>query len=739
MPITLDINASQAHKPCFAPSENVGLCIRSNGEQSVLVIDPFGFICQAGIEVPPIPPTVAVSANAGSQTVGKWVAYCYAFAAEARFPYVEGNSIGGNLYPASNPSVATAPIQIPASGACDVTMTFLSGVGVPSNNPVDNLWLFRTQYFDNEADCATAAAAGDMYFVDFVKVPPGTEAGTTFTYTDVYAAPTDDLAEYDNYPCPQFQFCIYVDPYWWGFGNYLRKVSATWTAGGVVTFTDDTFQFYDGRYSQPCYLAPTTPDTSDVTSNNQLWYAAPVAGQGSQCQLIADLDNPTTYPQITAGSGYIVFAGPSTTLYRSKYRNPMAWGYTDYVGDIRVPSQWYLKVGGGMGTGLAQVPNTPLLIVSTKGPSRTYSLDLRAAGDDSFDGTLKCISTLYGVTSHFSQFAAVGPGGSMALWGWDGENYVITACDGNQIVPISDAVSVTLRSMSVDWQVQALAHGLYDPTTQLNCLWLPSLNATSPDTCIMQYGPTGRWYTQFEGDVLSSGIVEGNFCALRKVYAGSSFGHFGVVLSSSKTRNWAYEQFSLSGVLTVDANTQDISFSQSYNSNLPGLPGLMMLVTDNAGGPDQYAQLLTVNGEAFTSGMVYTVGVGWSETWSRIPVGGDAYYIAVIEASLLRYFDMNKFTEDKKLDEIYLAMDQVDPMNPTTMQYYRDRNNTNPLVLPTGGVVLEFTNVEYMDGAHSQQWMTEQPPTEPVKVFGLRLVDRGYTPWRLFGIGGKFS
>ena len=741
MPIVIDAGAASTYKPCFAPSENVGLCLRSNGEQSVLVIDPFGYSCQAGIPAPVAVPTVVASARNGSQTIGQWVCYAYCYGASSRFPYVEADSIGGLLYPRSNPSPASAAFVIQNTGAADVTVTYdIPGASYSGTTgwPVDTIWLGRTQYFDDEADALAAAAAGDFYFLDIIAVPSGTVQGTTFTYTDELTAPTDDLLEYDNYQCPQFQFCIYVDPYWWGFGNYLRKVAATWDANGLVTFLDDTFTFYDGRFSQPCYLAPTDPDVNSVQAENVLFYATAIyQGSLGTCQLIGDLNNPSVKPTISAGQGYIVFAGPSTTLYRSKYRNPMAWGYTDYVGDIRVPSQWYLKVGGGMGTGIAQVPNTPLLIVSTKGPSRTYALDLRLAGSDSFDGTLKCISTLYGVTSHFSQFAAVGPGGAMALWGWDGENYVITACDGNSIVPISAAVSVTLRNMSVDWQVQALAHGLYDPTTQLNCLWLPSSTAATPDTCIMQYAPTGRWYTQYEGDVLSSGIVEGNFCALRKIYGGSSFGHFGVILSTAKTRNWVYEQFNCAGVLSMDEATQTLTFNQDYYANMPGLPGLMMLVCSSAGDPDQYAQLLTVNGKDFTTGMVYTVGVGWSETWSRIPDGGNAYYIGVIEASLLRYFDMSKFAEDKKLDELYLSMAGCDAANPTLMQYFRDRSTT-PLGLPTGGDVIEFQQVAYMDGSESQQWMCETPPTEPAKVCGLRLVDRGYTNWQLFGIAGKF-
>ena len=741
MPVTLTTTASQMFKPCFAPSEGVGLCLKSNGTEDVAVIDPFGYMCPASIpDAGGVAPTAIPSvAGAGNMTVGQYECYAYCYAASRRYPFVEGASIGGNLYPRGQPSPASAPVQVAANGACDVTIPYPDNT---TRTDIDTIWIFRTLDANNSALASTQAAAGDFYYLDQIPVPPNT-AGGNVVYTDLFATPTDDLAEYDNYPAPQFQFCVYIDPYWWGFGNFQVEVTASWDANGVVTFTDDgTFQFYSGRYKQPCYLKSIDAD-GDTTSLQRQYYAYPIGTDQRSCQLRKQLGDATNNASPAAGSGYIVFAGPSTTLYCSKYRNPFAWGVTTYVGDIRVPSQFLLKVGGGIGTGIAQIPNQPLLMLSCKGPARTYILDLRTAGTTNFAASLRLISNLLSVTSHFSQFAAVSRShvnvmfglGEMVLMGYDAENHAIVVSDGNTILNASDDLSATLRTLSQDPALYYMAHGLYDSNTQMNCLWLPTGALNSMDLLLMQHAPTGTWFKQFEGDVLSSCIVQSTFCSMHQLFVGTSQGLFGRGLDLTKNCNWIDSALPVTGQFGANMVLETM-----IEPGTPTLIGNWILVTDSTGAGDQWGQIsaITEDGLTISVSVVFSPYLGWNTTWFRQPVEGDTYYIGLIEASLLRYFDMAAFSDDRSLEELWATMNNLDPNNPSFMQYFRDRV-MSPMLLPGGGANLALEQVDWDDGTPSQQWFTQTPPSERAKVFGLRIVDRGYNFWQLFGWGGKFN
>ena len=732
MPVTLTTTAATGYKPCFAPSVNVGLCLMSNGQDPVQVIDPYGFIVPAFIPQPTDTPTVADSGQQGGMTVGQYVCYVIVYGANRRYPYVEANAIGGKIYPRGNPGPASVAHLVPSTGACDVTFQLPESI---VRTDITRVLIFRTLDMPSAAKANAAAAAGDLYYLDRLGVPAANAAGQTYTYTDKFSTPTDDLVEYDNYPAPQFQFCIYCDPYWYGFGNYQFQSPASWDGNGYVTF-DNPSDFNPGRYQQPCYLKSDSDD-GDTTNIVRQFYAFPVAGQPGNAQLCTTLDGdlPGANSTITQGQGYLVFAGPSTTLYRSKYRNPMAWGTTDYVGDVRVPSQFYFRVGGGIGTGIAQVPNMPLLVLSTKNPPATYTLDLRTAGTAQFNASLRQISNLYSATSHFSQFAACTPSGSMVLWMHDGDNYVILACDGNSLVPISAPLSQTMRSLSADKTMQGLVHGLYDPLTQMNCMWLPTDGATdSMDLLVMQHAPTGNWHKQFEGDVLSSATLQASICGLNTNYVGTDKGVLGSILDLNKTRNWLYETLTLTGTIVTS------QLSVPIDSTSDGLIGSWMLVTDQTGGGEQWARIsaMATDGVTYTVDKVWSPTYGWSSSWFRPPVDGDPYYVGLIEVSLLRYFDMNSFAEDRTLQEIMVALEGVDPNTPTFIQYFQDRLHT-PLLLPNNKINLPLTQINQSNNVPSQQWVSETPPPDRIKVFGLRLVDRGYTRLKVFGLAAKLS
>lgn len=657
-------------------------------------------------------------------TVGQYVCYVYVYAAARRYPYVEALAMGGKIYPRGNPSPASDPIQIPVGGAISVQYHNPNSLVRPD---LDRVFIFRTLDANTANQAKRFAAAGDFYFVDSVPAPAG-NVGTTDSYVDLFATPTDDLVEYDNFGAPQFNFCIFIDPYWWGFGNFELPVKAHWDDDGTVTFDDPSFIFYSGRWQQPCYLK-TVADTTDVQRN---YYAFPITAHPELCSLKVNLDGvaPATFD---AGEGWIVFNGPSTTLYRSKYRNPLAWGETSYVGIIRIPDQFYLKVGGGIGTGIAQVPNIPLLVVSTKAPAATYTLDLRTAGTDQFPASKRLISNLYSVSSHFSQFAASTASGNMVLWGHDADNFAILACDGNAIVPVSMPVSQTMRGLTRDRDLRRLVHGAYDPGTQMNCMWLARAGGSDTmDLAVMQHAPTGNWHINFEGDVLSSAILESIFCSLRHLYVGAEQGMFGTGLDEEKTRNWIAEDVALSGLITESNNVPGI------NRNLVGVASVVgnwMLVVNQNTGLEQLARIISVTSTHITVDKIYIRGVGWNNDWQQLPVVGNKFYIGLNETIVLRYFDFGEFMEDRKLEELWLT--QQNAQTPPVFQYFRDRTGAQ-LVLPDGTIDLVPAQVTYDDSSPSEQWQTTTPPTERTKVFGIRIVERGYQFWKLFGWGGKY-
>jgi hypothetical protein len=724
--VTIANTASTRYKPSFAPSVNVGLCVWANGEEGVRVIDRFGFVTTAGIFSPVDKPTLSAG-GVGSMVAGQFVCYVYVYAAARRYPYVEAMAMGGNIYPRGNPSPPSDPIQIPAGGAVQVEYHNPSSLLRPD---LDRVWIFRTLDADTAKQARRNARAGDFYFVDSIPVPPN-DVGTVSTFTDTFETPTDDLVEYDNFSAPQFNFALFVDPYWWGFGNFELPVKAHWDEHGTVTFDDPDFTFYSGRYMQSCYLK-TVADTTDVQRN---YYAQPIVAQPRLCRLAINLDGvvPAQFDP-GAGEGWLVFNGPSTTLYRSKFRNPLAWGDTTYVGAIRVPDQFYLKVGGGIGTGIAQVPNIPLLVVSTKAPAATYTLDLRTAGTDQFASSKRLISSLYSTSSHFSQFAASTDTGNMVLWSHDADNFCILACDGNAIVPVSAAVSQTMRRLTRDRDLRRLVHGIYDPNTQMNCMWLAREGATdSMDVLVAQHAPTGNWHINFEGDVLSSAILESIFCSLRHLYVGTEQGMFGTGMDEQKTRNWIPEDVALSGLITDGNNVPGI------DKNLAGVPcvvGNWMLVVNQNTGLEQIGRIIGVTTTHITVDKLYVKGQGWNNDWTQIPLVGNRFYIGLNETVIMRYFDLEAFIEDKKLEELWIT--QQNAQTPPVMQYYRDRTGQQ-LVLPDGTVDLQLQQVKYDDGeTPSEQWETTTPPTERTKVFGIRIVERGYQFWKLFGWGGKY-
>lgn len=721
---TIISSAQQRSKDSYAASATVGLCLRSNGEETVKVIDAKGRVFLAGITPPTVAPTVADSA-AGTLTNGKWVAYAYVYASTL-FPFVEtDNAIDGKLYPRSNASPASTGFQVGVTGGVVAGARALTvTVTKTTTTEIDVIWVFRTALFASLQEAETAAAAGQMFFS--TELVNDGIAGTT-SYVDDTLLDSADQVQSDNYVAPQFQFCVFYDPYWWGFGNLPFQAAASWdnshtAATAKITLTG-TDTWFDGRNGQNVTLDGITTGGFDGAGTFKfLWLTSTTA------TLTLDGVTPVALP--STGTGNVLIQGVATTLYRSKVRNPFAWGLTQTIGDVIVPQLYAFKVGGGLGTALATVPNNPTLKLDTEYPTSCYTLNLRSAGMESFEGTLRRISDVYSVTAHFSQFAAVTQSGESVLWGIDFKNFAILQCDGVTQIPISGPIPKMLRSLTVDRSRQLFSHGVYDPQTELNCLWVSSVAGLSlVNTLIYCHAPTGFWGFSNDLDVLSSASIQDTLTGARKTFVGTQTGIFGQALVPNVWSNWLPNSGVYTGTIeSATGTTITIPAESGFNTSDDGIIGNWCLLTDADGQQEQWARISDRSTFTLTFDWIRSLVGGGTAAFNPVPAAGWKFFIGLIECELLKYFDFNLPQTDKRLMEIWLTQQGVDTASQgTIIRFYRERANT----------YTQFASLQnvYADDGESDAWYQKNEiPSELVKMFGLKFINRGYQQWKFINL-----
>lgn len=727
-------------KPSFASSSLVGLTVRANGEENTKVCDMNGNMYDAQFPTPTTAPVLTLVPGVGMlPNEGKFAAYVYLYAATQRYPLVENDvSIGGSVAPRgmSSPS---AFIQI-AGGGNSVHIVMDKP---PANRPdLDQIWIFRTVFFATSDEATLNATAGNLFFVAAVDttVGPGTEM-----YDDANPLEGTDQVEADNFGIPTFRYVIYSDPYWWGWGNFPLSVDTTWATTGIVTLTDGT-KWFTGRNGQ--YVRLEGISTGGI-GNNGLWLFKWLSATTMQLTLL-DGSNATL---LSAGAGKTVVQGPPTTLFRSKPRNPFSWGFTEILanGD-RVPQVYAFKIGGGLGTAIAQVPTVSYLLLSTEYPAGTFTLDLRAADSTYFESTLRRISDFYSISSHFSQFTATRQyfpisGSQMrmekiVMWGWDAKNFCIVECDGVSINIISEKVSKTLRRMSRDRSRQLLAHGAYDARNRMNCMWLPSIDSDSQiNLLIMHHAPTDQWFIQEDFDVLCSAQFQDGDTNLSKIYIGTETGLMGEAFADGFFYNWISSGRSIGtiGSATDDSITRNDLLE--FYLDRDGYVGNWCLITDENGENEQWARISAVDADTLTFDYIKPAIIEDPPqhlVFNPPITEGALFYVGLIECRALKYFDMNAPAEDKKLSELWFTLDQVDStfivghQGSTFLRYYRERSATPFAPKLDERICIPLERVTLDDGAETQEWFTSEPPTERIKSFGIEVVDRGYQQWRLY-------
>lgn len=718
-------NAQTRWKDSIASSPTLGLAVRSNGEERVKVIDSFGNVYNASLDAPTVAPTLSL-VTASGMTDG-WYGYAYAYAS-SKFPFVEASAIGGKLYPRSNPSPSET-IEITGNDHVEVEVT------KTTNTLIDEIWVFRTERFATELEAQTAADAGQMFLI--ATIANDGIAGTE-THEDDDDVGGTDPAEFDNFTAPQFQFCVYYEPYWWGFGNFPFNAEASWNnahtgSTGLIELSNVLDTWYDGRDGQTVRLSGITTGGIDGRGTFRFkWLTSTTA-------TVYTTDSATPVALPSTGSGTIIVQGPATTLFRSKLKNPFAWGWTQVIGDAIIPQQYAFKVGGGMGTALAVVPNEPILKMDTELPSKCFTLNLRAAGTSQFEPTLRCISDVYSITSHFSQFAARTSQGVAVLWGIDFKNFVVLESNGMYQKPVDCPLTLTLRSLSGNKSLQFLAHGVYDARTELNCLWVPAYNNLSlVNLGLFQHAPSNSWSFSNEHDVLASATIEDPYDSTRKTIVGTESGFVGQAFAPNWYNNWLPDTGLYYGTIaSATVTTITKSDVEDFNTTDDGIIGNWCLITDAEGKQEQIARIANVTDDTLTFDRIYSVDGEDNSEFSPTPAVGWKFYIGIIESRILKHFDLDQPSADKRYMELWLTQQNVNAsVAGTLVRIYRE------YAFPLNPQQIAVERNEYISDilGDSDVWYQKSTlPSELTKSNAFEIINRGYAAWRLFNITFKLS
>lgn len=688
------------NRDCFAVSPNVQLCVRSNGEERTKVIDTDGNIFDAEIPSPAAAPTLVVSVG-GGLIANKW--YCYAYCyASTKYPNIQRTlSINGRIGPRGNPSPSLSKLTTVANKNISITVVFSPRIDI------DLIWIFRSTAYSTQAEADNAGAAGLLYFVAEIPNANATTPDTGFP-------DGVDQIENDNFKASSFKNVIYFHPYWIGFGAEIFKANATWTVGrpstggGVITLTG-TEKFYAGRAGQHIKFSGITTGGIDGKGTYEFAYLTATTG--------TIIDRGSSLAVSGAGTQYITIFPPTASIYRSKAYDPFAWGWTRIIGTSIESLEWILNVGGGVGTAIATIPNESILKVDTNFPTRSYAFNLQMIDDfDQIKRTQKTVSESFSVTSQASQFPAQTKTGNTVLWGMDYNNFAILQSNGITQNQISFPLQNVLRNLTANKADQVFCHGIYDPVTQCNCMWVTlSSSPSRVHYLIYQHAPTGFWGVMEDLDVLCSARIQDLTTGAVKIMLGTEAGLYGQGFVPTIYQNWGGVtvrpiQSSTSTVITFDLS---ITFASA-------LIGCWMLITDTNGQNEQWARISALTLHTLTVDRVYTGGIRFA-TLQIVPSIGWLVYIGLIECRLQKYFDFTATNTDKKFQELWIG--QQNSVN-CLVRIYREWSTA---LLSQ----ITLTADKYHDTTPSTAFVQKKLPAEKIKSIQLELINREYTGWIL--------
>jgi hypothetical protein len=400
------------------------------------------------------------------------------------------------------------------------------------------------------------------------------------------------------------------------------------------------------------------------------------------------------------------------------------------IGGIYVPNLWELKISGSVGTAIAIIPDQQLLKLDMEFPALCLTFALQTATTDVFQTTRRQVSRLHSVTSHFSQFFAISKG-RQVLWGMDYKNLAIVECDGYTQVPVSGPVSILLRKLSKNRSLHLLSHGIYDPTTEINALWLSTSAVdeggipTNFDLCIYQHAPTGFWGVISDYGILSSASVEDPITSKRTTLVGTENGYIGNAFDISTYGNWLPSNSLLNGFICA-ANTTTITRSDGqddFNTTAAGLIGNYCLLVDDK---NLRTQIRLITAATYNT-LTFSTPLDVIPTTTDDPglvEGQWQFFIGLIELRMLKYFNDGEPTTDKAPREYWATLSDA---NLPSIEYHPEHSS-----IPSVAFLLKQDltpdKTKLLDA-----WFNKLNfPTTKQKSFGLSLVERSYKPTKFF-------
>jgi len=695
-------------KNSAAYAEELGIMLIANGEELPYVLTAQGEQIRAGIDEPATP--TAADGGGGTLTNGQWVCYKVVYVSENTFP-----SVAAVIY--SNPSERIT-FQIGVTGGVfALTRQIDVDILAVDNSFVTHAYLYRTTLQASQTLAETAADAGLMYYIGKVaNTLTGTITVTDNTLTNV----ANDPIELTNFVSQQFRFVIWDGSYFWGFANHPFSAEATWDTDGTFSLVNtSTDKFYGGRNNQ--FITFQTISTGGIDGRGTFLFEQTGDFTG---KVIDENGADLTLP--SSGTGNIVIVGATANLYRSAYRNPFSWGYSASIGGVYIPSIWELKVSGSLGTAIAIVPDQQLLKLDMEFPALCVTFSLQTSGTDVFNNTRRQVSKLYSVTSHFSQFVAVSKG-KQVLWGMDYKNLAIVESDGFTQVPVSGPISIILRKLSANRSLHLLTHGIYDPETEINAIWLSSQNADSDgipsiyDLCVYQHSPTGFWGIIEDYGITASASVENLVTSKRNVYVGTENGFLGKAFDPSTYGNWLPSNSIFQGYINA-ATFDTITRSDGQDDFDPlanGLVGNYVLCCDPSGFNIQIRKIVAATFNTLTVEPNFEVIPTITENPGLVD-GQWQFFIGLIELRVLKYFDGGEPSQDKAPREYWGTLKSG---SFPTVEFYPEHSET-----PSDSVVLAQDGEGTLDAWYQKLDFA----TKKQKTFGLALTEKSFEPTEFF-------
>lgn len=628
-----------------------------------------------------------------------------------RRPVPVGDDTGD--YTRSNPSpVSNAVFLDVGYRATSVTMGYLP------REDISHIGLYRSLV----ADTSNVALAGDWYLT-VVTTNSSTPNGL-MNVIDI--KPDWELGDYavetDNYPPNAYPYATEVDNVVFAGGSRcvgegLRVTVATGSWGVVLETAGRVF--YDGIRGWKFTIVGDAEGGVDGLGHYYCRYLTPTL-----LQLLDEDNNPLAYNGSMSGTDRSFWCYIDGDVLRwSKIGEPESWPLTNS-----------LNTRGEI-TGLGQIPNQSMLAVCTDRPE-VRIFDLSVIGSSVF----KTSSVL--VSNEFSayQFSLCGVEGR--LRGIDPWRGAIWECDGSAVRDITrGALSDIWKYLTTQTEKQKNWHCCYDPHQKIFGAFVTlATSVRYVDFGILQNVRTGRWFFNFEKDLLCTGQYKDPNTGREMVLGGTqgqgTYGAtWGRIFAKGHYNEWIYPDFKTHGTITSATPTVvtvDVTDGTLLQTAGDGLNGRWALITDADDENEQLAFISANTTGTFTINAVY--GGNSATLLDPVPEAGWKFYIGLIEAKWgKKSFVFARPDIPKQLTDIISRMTGTDADNPPFVRLYRGTTDDYT-------IQVDMQRAEYIAaGDKTETWKVKNESVEPAFQIGLTLYDRSYGALEIEDLSLLFS